>query len=79
MVTGVKVEYRLEGASNFNYCNSRVLISLEENALLEFMESGVPEPEDNAHKSQWKKNGIKARKIMIESVKDRLVPQIFKL
>lgn len=79
MVTGVKVEDRLDGASNFNPWKSRVLISLEENDHLLFVEDVLPEPEDATEKAQWKKNDVKARKILIDSVKDHLVPHISKL
>jgi hypothetical protein len=78
-VTGVKVEDRPDGAANFNSWKSRVLISLEENDLLQIVEDGVPEPEDATKKAEWKKNDVKARKIPIDSVKDHLVPHISKL
>jgi len=78
MVSDVKVEDRLDVASNFNSWKPRVLIALEENDL-DFMESDMPEPFDDTEKIQWKKNGTKARKIMIDSVMNHLVPIISKL
>lgn len=44
MVTSVKVEDRLDEASNFNSWKFRVLITLEENDLLVFVEVDMPEP-----------------------------------
>ena len=43
---GMKVEDRLDGASNFNSWNSRVLLILEENDLLKFVNEKVPKPEE---------------------------------
>ncbi|XP_059078085.1 uncharacterized protein LOC131876659 [Cryptomeria japonica] len=79
MVTNVKVEDRLDGVSNFNSWKSRVLIVLKENDLLEFVEVDISKPIEDLKKIQWKKNGTKARKIMIDSVKDHLVPIISKM
>lgn len=80
MVNGLKVEDRLEGASNFTSWKFRVLIALEENDLLQFVEEkDLSEPEDHEEKLQVKKNVIKAKKILIDSVKDHLVPLISKM
>ena len=79
MVTSVLVEDRLDGATNFNSWKSRLLITLEESDLMKFVEEVVPKPEYALEKSQWKKNDAKARKIIIYSVKDHLIPHISKL
>jgi hypothetical protein len=76
MVGNVPVEDMLDGASNFNSWKSRLLITLEESDLMKFVEEFVPEPVDASEKSQWKKNDAKARKIIIYSVKDHLIPHI---
>ena len=62
-MNSVKVEDILEGDSNFNPWNSRVLIISEENNLLKFVNE-VPEPEEDAEKYQWKKNDAKAIRIL---------------
>ncbi|XP_057818742.2 uncharacterized protein LOC131031603 [Cryptomeria japonica] len=79
MVNGLKVEDRLDGASNFTSWKFRVLIALEKNDNFEFVEKEVPEPDDETEKTQWRKNDTKAKKILIESIKDHLVPIISKL
>ncbi|XP_057824683.2 uncharacterized protein LOC131036730 [Cryptomeria japonica] len=80
MVNGLKVEDRLEGASNFTSWKFRVLIALEENDLLQFVEEkDLSEPKDQAEKLQFKKNSIKVKKNLIDSVKDHLVPLISKM
>ncbi|XP_059073229.1 uncharacterized protein LOC131874036 [Cryptomeria japonica] len=80
MVYGLKVEDRLDGASNFNSWKIKILVTLEENDLLQFVEGkDQPEPEDQEKKLQFKKNFVTAKKILINSVKDHLVPIISKM
>ena len=72
----MKVEDRLEGASNFIPWKSRVLLLLEENDLLLFVNAKVPEPEAEEDKPRWRKDDAKARRILVDSVRDHFVPQI---
>ena len=72
----MKVEDRLEGASNFIPWKSRVLLLLEENDLLQCVNEKVPEPEAGEDKPRWRKNDAKARRILVDLVRDHLVPQI---
>ena len=72
----MKVEDRLEGSSNFIPWKYRVIILLEENDLLQFVNAKVLELEAEKDKPRWRKNDAKARRILVDSVKDHLVPQI---
>ena len=72
----MKVEDRLERASNFIPSKSWVLLLLEENDLLQFVNTKVPEQEAEEDKPRWRKNDAKARRILIDSVRDHLAPQI---
>ena len=54
----MKVEDRLEGASNFIPQKSRVLLLLEENDLLQCVNAKVPEPEAEEDKPCWRKNDV---------------------
>ena len=74
----MKVEDRLEGASNFILWKSRVLLLLEENHLLQFVKAKVPEPQAKEDKPRWRKDDAKARRILVDSIGDHLVPQISK-
>ena len=71
---GMNVEDRLDGASNFISWKSWVLIILEENDLLKFVNEKVPEPEEETKKTKWKKSDAKARRILIDFVRDRVIP-----
>ena len=48
---GMKVEERLDGATNFISLKPRVLLILEKNDLLKFVNEKVPEPEAKEDKS----------------------------
>ena len=74
----MKVEDRLEGVSNFIPWKSRVLLLLEEDDLLQFVKAKVPEPEAEEDKPCWRKDDAKARRILVDSIRDHLVPQIQK-
>ena len=72
----MKVEDCLQGASNFLPWKSRVLLLLEESDLLQCVNEKVLEPEAEEDKPRWRKNDAKARRILVDSVRDHLVPQI---
>ena len=48
---GMKLEDRLDGATNFMYWKPRVLLILEENDLLKIVNEKVSEPEAEEDKS----------------------------
>ena len=64
----MKVEDRLEGASNFISWKSRVLLLLEENDLLQCVNEKVPDLEAEEDKPHWRKNHAKARRILVATV-----------
>lgn len=74
---GLKVEDRLDGNLNFTAWKVRIRLALEEEDLLQFIEAKeLTEPTDAAELKQFKKDVVKARKILIDSVKDHLVTSI---
>ena len=72
---GMKVEDHLDAATNFISWKSRVLI-LGENDLLNLVNEKVPEQDVEEDKSHWRKSDARARRILVNSVRDHLVPQI---
>lgn len=80
MVAGLKVEDRLEGALNFTSWKVRVLLALEKLELLQFVEDmDLTKPSDLEELKKFNKNTLKAKKFLIDSVKDHLVPITSKL
>ena len=71
----MKVEDNLDGATNFICWKSRVLI-LEENDLLKLVNEKVPKPHVEEDKSHWRNSDSRERRILVDSVRDHMVPQI---
>lgn len=79
MVTSLRAEDQLDGAAKFRSWKTRILLILEENEIQNYVKENVPEPEDNEEKAKHKKNEAKANRILIDSVKDHLIPHISEL
>jgi hypothetical protein len=73
------VEDRLDGSSNFSSWKSRLQITLEEDDLLSVIQKALPKTATHEEKEEWKKDDVKARKIIIYLVKDHLLPCIANL
>ena len=71
----MKVEYHIVGSVNFISWKSRVLI-LKQNDLLKLFDENIPELDAEDDKSHWRESDARARGILVNSVKDYLVPQI---
>jgi hypothetical protein len=79
MATSMMVEDRLEGSRNFRSWKHRLQMILDENDLLEHVVVGVLKPEEEDQKTKHKKNEKKAKRIVLDSVKDHLIPHISEL
>ena len=53
-----------------------IVIILEENDLLNLVNQKVAEPNVEEDKSRWQKSDARARRILVDSVRNHLVPQI---
>ena len=78
MVKGLPIEDRLDGVSNYGSWKPRVLLTLEENEVKDFSLTTVPVLDDATQLATWKKNDVKARKILMDSVKNHLVSHLAK-
>ena len=67
MKNNTKVDEKLEGADNFRAWKYRMLLILEENDLEEYVEKEV---------AKHKKNMVKAKRIIADSIKDHLIPHV---
>ena len=75
---GFSVEDCLDGASNYGSWKPRVLLYLEENEVKDFALTMVPIPDNPNQLATWRKNDVKARKILMDSVKNHLVSHLSK-
>ena len=79
MVKGLPIEDCLDGASNYGSWKPRVLLYLEENEVKDFSLTMVPILDDATQLAAWKRNDVKAQKILMDFVKNHLVSHLAKL
>ena len=67
---GLRLEYALEGSSNYISCKDRMEAVLEDNGLKQFIDIDVPKHvvEDAANLDAWQKKVAKVRRILLEGV-----------
>jgi hypothetical protein len=75
---GLRLEYALEGSSNYIAWKDRMEAVLEDNGLKEYIDKDVPKPDatDTANLDAWKKKVAKARRILLEGVRDHIVSSL---
>ena len=75
---GLRLEYALDGSSNYIAWKDRMEVVLEDNGLKEFIDSDVPKSgsSDAALLDAWKKKTAKIRRILLEGVKDHIVSSL---
>jgi hypothetical protein len=86
MPYSMKLENKLEGASNFRAWKTRIDLILAKNKVLDivkgkiiepqFKEGKEKEPQNIAVIEKFKDNEINAMSIIVDSVKDHLIPYI---
>ena len=69
-----KLDEKLEGADNFRSWKYRISLVLEENELDSYISEEVPVLEGDEVKALHKKNLIKDKRIIVDSIKDHLIP-----
>ena len=75
---GLRLEYALDGSSNYMAWKDNMEVVLEDNGLKEFIDSDVPKPgsSDVALLDAWQKKTAKTRRILLEGVKDQIVSSL---
>lgn len=75
---GLRLEYALEGTSNFFAWKDHMEEILDDNGLLEYVKTNIPIPptSDVQDLPQWKKNVAKARRIILEGIQDHIVSNV---
>ena len=75
---GLRLEYALEGSSNYIAWKDRTEVVLEDNGLKDFIDSDVPKPtsSDVAVLDTWQKKIAKTRRILLQGVKDHIVSSL---
>jgi hypothetical protein len=75
---GLRLEYALEGSSNYISWKDRMEAVLEDNGLKEYIDKDVPKPDatDTANLDAWQKKVEKVRRILLEGVRDHIVSSL---
>ena len=76
MTKNTKLDEKLEGAENFRAWKYRIMLILQENDLDQFVKEEVKEPEEAKAKAKHKKDMIIPKRIIVDSIKDNLIPQV---
>ena len=74
-----KLDEKLEGVENFQAWKYRISLVLEENELDSYISGEVPVPEGDEAKALHKKNLVKAKRIIANSIKNHLIPHMSSL
>jgi hypothetical protein len=74
--TPLRVEDRLDGASNFLSWKARVTLALKEYDLWELVDKVVTPPTDPTTLEAHNKKEIKAERVLLDSMKDHLIPHL---
>ena len=72
---GLRVEDRLDGLGNGTPWRARIVLLLEEYELWEIVETVAIVPTNPISLAEFKKN-IKAKRIILDSVKDNIIPHV---
>jgi len=73
---GLRLEYALEGSSNYITWKDRMEAVLDDNGLKDFIEAEVPKPTDAIHVEVWQNKTTKCQRILLEGVKDHIVSSL---
>ena len=79
MTSSTKLDEKLEGAENFRAWRFRVMLIMREQSLVKHVTKDVPEPEEEEAKEKFMKDQIRAMRIIADSIKDHLIPQVSSL
>ena len=75
---GLRLEYALDGNSNYIAWKDHMEVVLEDNGLKDFIDQEIPKPAaTNAQELvEWKKCVAKVRRILLEGVRDHIVSSL---
>jgi hypothetical protein len=76
MKTSFRVGDILEGATNFRAWKTKVLLILEENDLLDYINRDIHEPEEDEEKVKHREKAVMNKRIMVDFVREHLIPHI---
>jgi hypothetical protein len=79
MTIGTMIDEKLDGVDNFKAWKYRVTLLLEEHELDKFNIEEVQEPQGDKAKVKYKKDMVREKMIIADSIKDHLIHHISSL
>ena len=79
MTHHTQLDDKIGGADNFRELKFQISLILEENDLDQYISKEVPDLEGDEAKVVHKKNLVKAKRILADSIKDQLIPHVSSL
>ena len=76
MGLSTKLEDKLEGIDNFLAWKYKIGLILQENDIDKYVKEEVSEPEEAEAKEKHRKDMIRAQRIIVDSIKYHLIPQV---
>ena len=80
MATGFRIEVRLDGAVNFSPWKARIVLILQDSELWDIVNNTTTNPvtilADAVAKDAFEKRDIKAKIILLDAIKDHVIPHI---
>ena len=76
MAPSTKLEDNMEGIKNLQAWKYKIGFILQENDLNKYIKDEFAEPEEDEAKEKHKQDLIKATRIIADSIKDHLIPQV---
>ena len=76
MTKNTKLAEKIEGAKNFIAWKYRIMFILQENDLDILVKEELKEPEEEEAMSKHKNDMILSKRIIANSIKDNLIPQV---
>ena len=73
---GLRLEYALDGSSNYIAWKDRIEDVLEDNGLKDLIDQEFPKLTDATQLEEWKKCVARARRIFLEGVQDHIVSSL---
>ena len=76
MSPSTKLEDKLEGIENLQAWKYGIGLILRKNDLAKYIKEEVSEPEEDESKKKHKKDLIREMRIIVDSIKNHLIPQV---
>ena len=73
---GLRLEYALDGSSNYIAWKDPMEAVFEDNGLKDFIDQEIPKPTDKTEQVEWRECVARDRRILLEGVRDHIVSSL---